>query len=61
VCLPLMQRLFDLGMYLRLRRALEEPVEPAGAAQLDRLIANLGRWMAEYEERTARALGVPAT
>jgi Ser/Thr protein kinase RdoA (MazF antagonist) len=51
--LPVMSRLFDLGMYLRLQRSLADPLDSAGTETFARLTANLAGWMQRYETHTS--------
>jgi Ser/Thr protein kinase RdoA (MazF antagonist) len=51
--LPFFTRLFDLGMYLRLQRALADPLDADGERRLAALIGRLRAWMERYERRTS--------
>jgi len=51
--LPTFTRLFDLGMYLRLQRALADPLDADGERRLAALIGRLRAWVERYEQRTA--------
>ena len=55
--LPLMTRLFDLGMYLRLKRALAVPLDAEGSGPLAGVVGNLSGWMNEFESGLTARFG----
>lgn len=54
--LPAFTRLFNLGMYLRLRRGSAHPLDQDGLVVLGRVVTNHERWIDEYEAQTAAHL-----
>lgn len=54
--LPAFTRLFNLGMYLRLRRSFAQPLSQDGLDVLGRVVTLHDEWMDDYETRTSSHL-----